>query len=204
MNDDKLTSKEKFEIAVQTGLELVPYVGGALSAAYFSTKQEKRFKRIESFYKELAEKVHRLEIQFPPFNVHDEESLTALIEHLNDKIEKEHSNQKREYFKNFFINMLRTPTQESNYDERRIFLEILSDMTVLEFQVLLSFSEEHKHLVTGLEMENEIIMAAKARLEAFGLLRANYMSMSFVGQSPVHKSLHITKFGIDFINFCLE
>ena len=46
--NDKLTTKEKIEIAIQSGLELIPYVGGALSSVYFATKQEKRFKRLEA------------------------------------------------------------------------------------------------------------------------------------------------------------
>jgi hypothetical protein len=46
--NDKLTTKEKIEIAIQSGLELIPYVGGALSSVYFATKQEKRFGYIGS------------------------------------------------------------------------------------------------------------------------------------------------------------
>ncbi|SMQ75937.1 hypothetical protein SAMN05444673_2575 [Bacillus sp. OV166] len=198
--DDKLSLKEKLEITVQTGLQLIPYVGGALSTAYFSTKQEKRFKRVESYYIETADKINQLQLQLPPINIHDEDSLTSLIEHLNDKIEKEHSDKKREYFKNFFINMLRTPTLENNYDERRIFLEALSDITILEFNVLLSFSEEHK-AKTILNNDDDVIVGAKSRLEMFGFLEGQYMS--FLGGTTV-KSLLITPFGKKFINFCLE
>lgn len=38
---NKLTTREKLEITAETALQLIPYVGSALSTAYFSTKQEK-------------------------------------------------------------------------------------------------------------------------------------------------------------------
>ena len=55
--DDDLKGAEKRDLAIQTGLQLIPYVGGSLCTLYFGTKQEKRFKRIESFYRELAEEL---------------------------------------------------------------------------------------------------------------------------------------------------
>ncbi|MGY4689359.1 hypothetical protein [Salibacterium sp. K-3] len=201
--NDKLSAKEKIEISVQTGLQIVPYVGPALSTAYFSTKQEKRLKRIESFYSELATHIKEQNIQLPPLKEHDEECLTSLIENLNEYIESEHSRKKRAYFKNFFINSLQQPTIVENYDERKIFLEVLASMTILEFEVLLSFSEEYKHLVEELDFENRIIPIAKSRLETSGLLDASYTSETFPGSSSIHKDLKITNIGENFIKFCL-
>lgn len=205
MNKEKLTLKEKTEITIQTGLQLVPYVGGALSTAYFSTKQEKRFKRIESFCEELADKINRLQVQFVPFESHDVESLTSLIEELFDKIEKEHSNQKREYFKQFFINALKTPTKENNFDERHIFLEALAHMTVLEFELLLLYYFEISKNSPGMDLPEadlDVITGATARLKMFGLLESKYFSLGEMMHAK--ESINISGFGVKFLNFCLE
>ncbi|MGG3798998.1 hypothetical protein [Metabacillus fastidiosus] len=202
---NKLTSKDKLEIAIESGLQLIPYIGSPLSTAYFSTKQEKRFKRIETFYHELSEQISNLNTEFLPLQHHDEESLIALIERLNDEIEKESSIQKREYFKNFFIHLLQTPTLASNYDERRMLLESLSSVTFLEFQVLLSFSEWSERYNSFIQnVEPNVKAGAISRLEMHGLLTATYTTISFIGQSPTEKHVTISEFGKKFISFCLE
>ncbi|MCM3456542.1 hypothetical protein M3685_21825 [Heyndrickxia oleronia] len=202
---DSLTSKEKLEIAIQSGLQLVPYVGSSLSTAYFSTKQEKRFKRIESFYQELSDRISTLETTPLGLEFHDEGSLIALIERLNDEIEKESSLRKREYFKNYFIHLLQSPTTDNNYDERRMLLDSLSNITFLEFQILLSFSDDHKdHAIIPSDIDQGVKTGAISRLEMLGLLQAFYVTKTFVGQSPTKKHVSLSSFGKRFIDFCLE
>lgn len=46
---ENLNFREGLDIAIDTGLQLIPGVGGAISSAYFGTKQAKQFKRIEKF-----------------------------------------------------------------------------------------------------------------------------------------------------------
>lgn len=203
--ENKLTSKEKIEIAVQSGLQLIPYVGGSVATAYFATKQEKRFKRIELFYQELALEMEKLEQTLISFTEHDEESLISLIDRLNDQIEKESSKEKRRLFKTFFIHMLQTPTVESNYDERRTLLDSLASLTLLEFQVLLSFSDYKEQVQKFIdEIESDLYAVATSRLETLGLLQASFTSTTMLGQSPVHKHIFISDFGIRFIEFCME
>ncbi|MEK5530639.1 hypothetical protein MKX79_14835 [Viridibacillus sp. FSL R5-0468] len=202
---NKLTTREKLEITAETALQLIPYVGSALSTAYFSTKQEKRFIRIESFYRELSDQISSLGSQIHSIKDHDEESLISLIERLNDEVEKESSAHKREYFKNFFIHILQCPTLSSNYDERRMLLDSLASITFLEFQVLLSYSD-YKERVDDIieETDSSIKEGASARLEMLGLLTARYSSTTFIGQGPVKKYTSISDFGKKFISFCLE
>lgn len=203
--NNKLTPKEKFEIAVQSGLQIVPWVGGALSTAYFSTKQERRFKRIESFYQELAEKIETGEHSILPLGSHDEESLIAIIERLNDQIEKESSEEKRMYFKNFFIHLLQTQTSQKNYDERRILLDSLSTISALEFKVLLNFSEYKDRVQPFIEqLEPSLKDGAISRLETLGMLTAKFHSTTFIGQSPVTKNVYISDFGKRFIEYCIK
>ncbi|MFF5815854.1 hypothetical protein [Lysinibacillus capsici] len=201
---EKLTSKDRLEIAVQSSLQFIPYIGSSLSTVYFSTKQEKRFKRIESFYEEISEQLRNIESTLSAFDYHDEESLVAIIERINDEVERETSIEKRAYLKNYFINILQSPTTKSNYDERRILLETLSSITLLEFQVLLSHSEFSEHIKDIFnEIEPSLRHGASSRLETLGLLQSFYFSDTYVGQSPVHKNIYISDFGKKFINFCL-
>lgn len=199
---EKLTGKEITEIAIQTGLQAVPIVGSPMAAAYFATKQEKRFKRIENFYRELADKVAAAEDSIAPFNSHDEDSLIALIERINEEIEIETSEQKKQYFKNFFVHMLQTPTINDNFDERQMLLETLASITALEFQVL--FDRSKGVLELSPVSDDGIIDGAISKLETLGLLRASYVTTSFVGQSSAKKRVYVSKYGEKFIEFCLD
>ncbi|MFZ3114229.1 MAG: hypothetical protein WA133_09200 [Syntrophales bacterium] len=64
-NGCKLSGTAKRDLVIQTGMQAIPYVGGSLAALYFGAKQERRFKRLESFYAELAEEVQRISDQIP-------------------------------------------------------------------------------------------------------------------------------------------
>jgi len=143
--EDILNWKEKLDLTIQSGLQLIPYIGGSLSTAYYGAKQEKRFKRIESFYQEFSEEINRIQLQLPPINSHNQESLIALIEELNEKIEREHTEQKRAHFKKYLYSTLSSPTKK-NFDERKFFLEILANMTILECNILISLYR-HSHPV---------------------------------------------------------
>ena len=57
---DKLSNSEKRDLILQAGIQLVPYVGGPMASLYFGSKQEKRFKRLESFYQEIAREVEAM------------------------------------------------------------------------------------------------------------------------------------------------
>lgn len=69
----RLTGKEKFELDVEAGLQSLPYVGGSLATLYFVSKQEKRFKRIESFYQDLSDEIRLNKTKILPLEEHDKE-----------------------------------------------------------------------------------------------------------------------------------
>lgn len=203
--DTPLTIKEKRDLTIQAGLQLLPYVGGFLSSAYYGVKQERRFKRLESFYEDLSEQISENHSTLLSIESHDQESLIALIERLNDQIEIETSEEKRNCFKNFFLHLLQSPTLKSNYDERQIFLNSLSAITFLEFQVLLSYSEYSETVSDYLsQIESDIRLGAIARLENLGLLISSFVAETYAGESPVLKYTLISEFGKNFINFCIE
>ncbi|BCB04734.1 hypothetical protein [Bacillus sp. KH172YL63] len=206
-----LNTKEKIEIAVQTGLQLVPYVGPALSAAYFGTKNEKRFKRIESFYEEISQLQDHLKEPLPPVESHNEDELIALIEILNDKIEREHTNEKRTFFKQFFLNTLATPKQ-GNFDEKRFFLETLAAMSLLECELLsFLYSEQNKGnspinvgTINKPGIEQYAIVGAIGRLKMYGFLSAVTNSFAIGGgDNNLQENVSLTNFGLNFVHFCL-
>ena len=121
-----MENKDKFELAVNAGLQAIPYVGGPLATLYFGYKQEKRFTRIEQTLKELADELNG--INMPRIEMHNKDELIDLIDELNDKIENEHLEYKRQLYKRYFKNILITPTN-GNYEETKLFLTIFSQIT---------------------------------------------------------------------------
>ena len=57
---EKLNFAETRDIVIESGLQLIPGVGGAISSAYFGVKQAKEFKRLENFYKLLSEELETI------------------------------------------------------------------------------------------------------------------------------------------------
>lgn len=203
-----LNAKEKVEIAIQAGLQIVPYIGPSLSAAYFGTKQEKRFKRIESFYQEFSSKIEELQLLIPSIEQHNEEKLIALIEELNDKVEREHSEQKREYFKKYLLRTLTTPTNQ-NFDERRFFLDALANMSLLECEILVFLHQQKAPVIVGSitkpGVDQYAIIGSIGRLKMYGLLTASTNTINLGGRDNALEE-HVTpsSFGKKFIDYCLE
>ena len=79
----KLTNSDKRDLVIQAGMQLVPYVGGSLSSLYFGAKQEKRFKRLESFYQEIAYEIEKMKDSILSVDKQDPIALEAIIESLH-------------------------------------------------------------------------------------------------------------------------
>lgn len=205
---DKLTIKEKMEITIQTGLQLIPTIGSALSTAYFGTKQEKRFKRIESFYQELSEEIKNTIQSLPPINIHNQDDIIKLIEELNDKVEREHSEIKRSYFKKYFFHTLSNQVTD-NFDEKLFFLHTLSGMTLLECDILILLHQNKKAIlvkeINGQNLDIYAIVGAVGRLKTFGFLITK--NTSFINNGTrdltLDESIELSNFGVKFVNYCL-
>lgn len=186
-----------------------PDVGSSLATLYFSTKQEKRFKRIESFYAELAEEVRDLQERLAPVESHDQEKLASLIEDLNDRVEREHLELKRRYFKNFMRNTLLTPTN-NNYDERKYFLDALSALSLLECEML-AFLKQKAGMVEVRTIQKPgtpqyAIVGAIGRLSTYGFVRTVQLSMTIGGgaDNALAQGVELSDYGVRFVRFCLE
>ena len=200
-----MNNKEKFELAVNAGLQAIPYIGGPLATLYFGYKQEKRFNRIEQTLKEIGKELEGQEL--PNIEFHNKEELMALIEELTDKIENEYMEYKRQLYKRYFKNILITPTN-GNYEERKLFLTVLSQITPLQIE-LFKFVMENKDVVdlniSKAGTDISLIRSSLLQLENMGLIVATIHSISLGGNNPgMPMMLHCSEFGKRFNKFCLE
>ena len=206
--DDTLNSAEKRDLAIQTGIQLIPYVGSSLCTLYFGTKHEKRFKRIESFYAELAVEIKQIKDAIPPIDQQDAPALEAIMESLHDKVETEPTAEKRQFFKNYLKHTLLHPVA-GNFDERKFFLNALDEMSLLECELLAFINGSGQVQVGTIEkpwVEQYAIVGAIGRLKARGFLIASQNSFA-VGSGADNSLQEIAKvspFGERFHNFCLE
>jgi hypothetical protein len=215
-NDIKLSFKEKRDLAVQAGLQLIPYgIGSSLSTIYYGAKYEKRIKRLEVFYHELANKRKELnEIdgnikeKIESLNEVDKAAFFAIIDEFNEKIEREYMNKKIEYFKKYFINTLLNPIKEDNYDERRFFLDVLSSMSILECDILGYLVKENKPVGVGSIKINGVdlyaIIGSISRLKSYGFIKSIRASVFGASEESLRDVLEISPFGHKFCEFCLE
>jgi hypothetical protein len=208
-NDAKLSSIEKRDLVIQAGIQAIPYVGGSLSALYFGAKQERRFKRLETFYQEAAQEVRALKDRIASPEEHDKEALAAIIEELNEKIEREQVREKREFFKAYLKNTLIYPVK-GNYEERRFFLDTLGSMSLLECDVLGFIYNQSQPLRVGNVQKPDVdqyaIVGAIGRLKSFGFLVSGQASFSIGGDvdNALNETVKVSDFGRRFCEFCLR
>lgn len=207
-DSSKLTNADKRDLVIQAGMQLVPYVGGSLSSLYFGAKQEKRFKRLESFYQEIASEVEKMKGTISSIDKQDPVALEAIIESLHEKVEAEPTQEKREFFKNYFKNTLRNPIA-GNFDERKYFLDSLGDMTLLECDLLAFVNSQPTPIQVGTIQkpgtDKYAIVGAIGRLKSRGFLTAAQGSFSVGGgaDNSLQEIVSISSFGKSFVSFCL-
>jgi len=191
------------------GIAAIPYIGGPLSAIYFDIKGRVRFRRIENFYKDLAKEVEVIQDQIPDIDNFGKEEMAAIIEEVNEKVEREHCEKKIQYIKNYFKNSLVNPVTKDNFDERRFFLDVLSEMTLLECDILL-FLNEHRDEdvdINGLKSEDAdkyAVRGAIGRLVNYGFIISIRKGLTFGGDTILGTGAKINDFGKKFLEFCLK
>lgn len=206
---EKLNSAEKRDLVIQAGIQLIPYIGGPMSSLYFGAKQEKRFKRLETFYQELAEEVEKIKTSVKPVDHHDPEALEAILESLHDKVEAEPTCEKREFFKNYFKNTLKKPVA-GNYDERKFFLESLADMSLLECEILAFVLSKPQQIKVGSiskpNVDQYAIVGVIGRLKSRGFLTAAQGSFAIGtgSDNSLQELVSVSSYGRSFSEFCLS
>lgn len=205
----ELSNSDKRDLIIQAGMQLVPYVGGPLSALYFGAKQEKRFKRLESFYQEVAAEVEKMKDSISSMETQDPDALEAIIESLHEKIEAEPTLEKRQFFKNYFKNTLKYPVA-GNFDERKYFLDAVAEMSLLECELLSVINSHPDSLQVGKIQkpgtDTYAIVGAVGRLKSRGFVTATQGSFSVGGRADnsLQEIVSVSSFGKAFIAFCLN
>ena len=206
---DKLTSSEKRDLVLQAGMQLVPYVGGSIASLYFGSKQERRFKRLESFYQELAQEIEGIKDSIGEIEDQNPIALEAIMESLHEKVEVEPTQEKRQFFKNYFKSTLRNPVT-SDYDERKYFLETLDDMSLLECEILAFIKTQPQQTQVGAinkpSVDQYAIVGSIGRLKSRGFLISMQGSFSVGGgaDNSLQELVAVSSFGIKFCDFCLS
>lgn len=207
-NNESLTIKDYRDLVIESGMQAIPMVGGSLATLYFGYKQEKRFKRLESFYRELGEQIENMKDPIPHISKHNEDELNAIIEELHEKIESEHLQMKKDYYKQYYKNTLLYPVN-GNFDERKLYLDILSLVTPLQIELII-FLANQSHPITGATIqktgvEGAIIQGSISQLKNYGIIEGSLDSIVFGGTgNAINENISLTAFGRKFHEFCLR
>ncbi|WP_169709525.1 hypothetical protein [Deferrisoma camini] len=208
-SSNKLSSSEKRDLVIEAAMQAIPYVGAPLSVIYFGAKQEKRFKRIESFYAELAEEINEIRDQIASVDKQNKEALAAILEELNEKVETEPLEEKRQFFKNYFKNTLRKPIT-NDFDKRKYFLQTLADMSLLGCELLAFISSQPGAVLVGNikkpGTDQYAIVGAIGRLKSYGFLMSFQGSFTIGGgqDNALQEQVQLSHFGKEFVDFCLK
>jgi len=196
------------ETIIQSLVEAVPYVGGSLSTLYFGNKQKRQFARIQSFYEEIIIEVESIKDKIKNISDHNPDELSAIIEQLHEKIEQEPLLEKRVFYKNYFKNTLINPVN-NNYDERKKFLDILANLSLLEAEMIRFLNQQIGPIdslsISKSGVETSITQGSIYNLKSWGLVNASLGSIALGGPSGgIHENIELSNFGKRFLNFCIE
>lgn len=202
-NNENLSKKDHFDLIVEAGIGLLPYVGGPLQTLYFGSKNEKRFKRIEMFYKQLNSRMETLE-QFD-LGKQNNEQLIGIIETIHDEIEKSKSQEKIVYFVNAYKNLLLN-SKHASLDQEELFVDLLSSLSRLELEVLTMFFRmpNSRGIPRNDGYNQNLLIASANRLADFGLLNKHLEGLTIGGLGEQNYTFSITSFGISFCYYILQ
>lgn len=192
---------------IEAVVQAIPYVGAPLATLYFGNKQEKRFRRLEKFYQELKEEMSKSPNVYKDITQHNPEELSAIIEELNEKVESEHLEFKRKLYKTYFKKTMIQPVY-GNFDERKLFLDILSAVTPLQIEIIVFLATQSSAVTSNTiskpGVEQAVILGSLAQLKNYGLIESTVNSIVVGGlNGSINENVTLSKFGIKFNNFCL-
>lgn len=138
------------------------------------------------------------------------DGLVFIFEELFEKVEREVIKKKIEYYQKYFIGTLNNPVNESNFGERRFFLDILGTMSLLECELLIElYNYERSQMVQVGDLRKEgvvqyAIVGAINRLKSNGLLRAIRPSIMGKAEYELREEVELSSLGLKFYEFCME
>lgn len=204
-NDNLLNPKDYLSTAIEVGIGLIPVIGGSIQTAYFGLQNEKRFKRIESFYEELSTLLKSLQGQIPKeTNPQSTEQLIGIIETINTEVEKSKSHKKTIHFVNAYKNLLLN-SYKNELDSDELYVEILSNLTRMELDLLAFFfrNRDSRGVPTIPDVDEGLIVGSMNRLSDFGLANKHLENMSIGGGGEQNYTYSISQLGISFCYYVL-
>ncbi|MFW5891367.1 MAG: hypothetical protein ACOCUI_04030 [bacterium] len=203
---EDLKPDEIRDIVIESGMQLIPGVGSSLASLYFSTKQEKRFKRLERFYKELAKDIETIKEQIIFPTETNEDDFIALIEEINEAVERENVETKKNYLKTYFISLLTQPIQ-LDFTQKYFFITTLKRMTILEIEILIELYKDNKTIVVeNIKKENVeqyAIVGSINRIKSYGFIMQTEQTWEGLS-NPLKERILINDYGKSFCKFCLD
>jgi hypothetical protein len=205
---DKLTINDEIELTIEAGISSIPYIGGALQTLYYGRKNEKRFKRVEKFYKELYIEIESVKDQLPSIKeTNRSDEALGILETINDEIETASSQTKIDYYKKAYKNVLLNFNNNS-FDNEKFFVRLLPDLTDLEINILFNSNHNPNRDVHENDFYNNnknninLIEGSLNRLVNFGLIEIKFGTLISGGRgSEIQQDYSVSDLGSKFISF---
>lgn len=210
MPDDNNEDEKKLDrdTIINAAIQAVPYVGAPIATLYFGHKQERRYKRLETFYDELRNELNGLQDRLADINDQNPEEFRAILEELHEQIESEQISAKRKYYKTYFKSTLAVPVN-GNYDERKLFLNILKSLSNFQIEILTFLVNHGKPVISNQikkpGVDQALIKGTVGQLVNHGLLNSQLNSIAFgSGGGQMDELISVSKFGSQFHDFCIN
>lgn len=196
------------DTVISAAIQAIPYVGSSISTLYFGHKQERRFRRIESFYDEIKNEVKGMQGKIADLNSHDPDEFRAILEELHEQIESEQIAAKRKFYKTYFKSTLVNPVR-GNFEERKLFLNILQDLSPLQIELLAFLIKRDEptlaNQINKPGVDQALITGSIGQLRNHGLITTQLNSLAFGGGGgQMNESVSVSEFGQRFHNFCVK
>jgi hypothetical protein len=187
----------------QALLSAIPYVGSSLAFIWTNVQAERRFLRIERFCELITHEIEDLKDAIKSLNDFDKNKLASIIEEIFEGVEKDFTEEKVQYFKNCFFNMLINPS-DSDYGKRKYFISLINLLSIMEIGLICAlYKASEGHGYKG--ADNYEIIGWLERLKSLGLVQshlAGTLEPNINWSSISH--YRISQFGQEFVIFCLE
>ena len=201
MSED-LTIKEQLSIVVEAGLNAIPVAGGSLATLYFGQKQEKRFQRLENFYKDINEELANA----TPVDINDldKDSLASIIEEINEAVESNFTESRLEFLKNCFKNSL-SKQGSTEHEKKRYFISTLIKISDIELELLANLFKADVGSGYTYTSDDESINPALEKLKSLGFLNSKMNGTLKPGVNWGEITLFtISDFGREFVEYCIN
>lgn len=204
-NDNHLQPKDYLVAIIEAGIGAIPTIGGPIQTLYFGLQNEKRFKRIESFYEQLNNLLKVFQNQIPrETNPQSSEQLIGIIETINTEVEKSKSHKKTTYFVNAYKNLLLN-SSKNQLDLDELYIEILSKLTYVELELLALYFRFRDEVGVPLEskLEETLMFGSLNRLADFGLINKHLVHVPIGKGEAESYDYSIAPLGINFCHYIL-